>query len=580
MAWNPDDEVAAQKAAQTQQNPPPEWSPDAEVAAQKAAQANQPQTQQASQIDGWNKGSKPGEWLAPGVSQEQANIVNAQASNIPEASKTIVVQGHQQPKTLVPLPSDLPGSGISYQSMRDFLGIPFAAAEAGADYLQQLPMPADQQKSYGQLFNEAQQAGKTGIRAINPFTDPLSYIPGFGAESTLGKVATSAIEGPMRTLMDAYLSGNDVTPQEVIGSGVAGGILSGLGSHLQNRSVGYFPGQGPAELRAQRGANSDVLSSEERGNILNELSGLRYGLFPGQKAYSDAASSMVAPAKKSMNQALGVATQNYANRLGTPNEITLTPQGIQDFSRNEAERRLALAANPGSGFATPNVSFSELPQFGSSAKDVAMGFQALPARQAANGGVSIGPGPAPVYAPDESAFAQSLSDLGLGSPEQMQTRFPVGWMAGKAPTMSQEDIASQMPLSPEFTPSLLGSLNARAFTKNVGENALKNREEASMARDATNDFLEKLGYDEALDPNAKSTYSTYKRLLSRLSNTPVRGQPIRFNLGVASPYLFANEISNYSKPVEMMRLGNLFSGIGSRAFVPTQESQPSAEPGK
>ena len=480
-----------------------------------------------------------------------------------------------------------------YGGLRESMSLPWALAEATGRKAIGAKNANGESSSFGDLFQNAMQNSTQGWRGMNPLTDPLILVPGGKAATTLGKIGFGAVNGVGRVVADAALdpdkSVDNLALSDLAISGGLGAGLSGLGFVAKKTAVKNFIGQGPADVRMNRGANSDVISPSDRADILQGISqwgtvGPKYGWFPGQQQYLKYAEDQVAPAKGSMNQARKIATQNYASLLGTPDEVTMTPKGLAEGVRSMTEFRLANAANPASGVPAPNVTFSELPSIGSMPKDVAMGYQALPAKVATTGGVPLVEVPSANqgqsvmrYQPNQDEYANQLSALGLGDSKALQSRFPVNWMEGK-PEMSTENAAANMPISPEFGPSLLGAMNSRAFTAKASDAALKARDEAMMGRETWNSFMDKLGYSDALDPKAKQDYALYKALQKRVQLTPVRGQPVRLGAMGINPYIFMNEISNYSKPVEMWRTGGLMEGLGKRGFIPA--GQPSEEPGK
>lgn len=480
-----------------------------------------------------------------------------------------------------------------YGGLRASMSLPWALAEATGRKAIGAKNSNGEPASFGDLFQNAMQNSTQGWRGMNPLTDPLILVPGGKAATTLGKIGLGAANGVARVVANAALdpdkSVGNLTPSDLAISGGLGAGLSGLGAVAKTTAAKNFIGQGPADVRMNKGANSDVISPSDRADILQGISqwgtvSPKYGWFPGQQQYLKYAEDQVAPAKSSMDKARDVATQNYASLLGTPDEVTMTPKGLSEGVRSMTELRLANAANPESGVPAPNVTFSELPSMGAMPKDVAMGYQALPAKTATAGGVPLvevpsdRPGQTIMrYQPDQEDYANQLSSLGLGDSKSLQSRFPVNWMEGK-PEMSTEGVAENMPISPEFGPSLLGAMNSRAFTAKASDAALKARDEAMMGRETWNNFMDKLGYSDALDPKAKQDYALYKALQKRVQLTPVRGQPVRLGAMGINPYIFMNEISNYSKPVEMWRTGGLMEGLGKRAFVPS--SQPSEDPGK
>lgn len=136
-------------------------------------------------------------------------------------------------------------------------------------------------------------------------------------------------------------------------------------------------------------------------------------------------------------------------------------------------------------------------------------------------------------------------------------------------------------ITPSATVPIRKALNEHIYNRQVGESGNSRRAIAEEAKSVIRDFLDRYEYSsklKELDPAANLKYAISGKMATYAQKAPVRGQPIRLNLGIASPYLYDELINNYNKPAAAYAaskgIDKLLLGLGSRDKRTSRKSSP------
>lgn len=450
----------------------------------------------------------------------------------------------------------------------------------------------------------------------------------------------SGLEHGLYTGSD-YREGN-TNPLPITGSGLTGAATvvgpALLAGALRAGAIRNFPGQRPMETMATKQNIDQTMAPAEREMILREVTKNPFG-DKSVTGYAQAAKNIRKSAQGDMDKAMQHADELWAAKTGndpiTSQEIPpMTVNDLVAMATQKSKQQSGLGFGTGEGskfnakaiqsFAQPVTDMYDVTNKPSPAWSKASEAYNNQLMKGVEQGRGIFEEPEAYY-PQEQYREDLAKALGLIKENQSLTelpkkssplldnaekKYPYNEMLARLAQSAEPEVRTKENLSyPEhvgmshqmapvdvgpggdrwITPSatipIRSQLNKQIYNRSVSEGGNARRELSGNMKDVIREYLDKYGYSEELNrlnPHANEMYATSGKMGTYISKSPVRGQPMRWNLGIVSPYTYDGLINNYNKPA-MQYLGyrginKLLSPFAGSRSAPETEPKPKPEP--